>query len=191
MAATIRHWGYPRCRAKNCWRCVEADFQNRAVTVWLTPSPSNVASMLVMARTDHVTIQLPYLQHSKSLMLHWRSFSGWGSEHDNIIFGLEGSQYLVYEWLQPFATEITQNAQPTTVDALLTLISSLGQWQYSLLFCQEWLRVCWIRIAATTSPSNYPTKNSNHRWSSVDAHFDILFCQDLLPIMIVFMIIWT
>jgi len=40
---------------------------------------------------------------------------------------LEGSQYLVYEWLQPFATEVTEDAQPKIVDAQLTLIFRMGQ----------------------------------------------------------------
>jgi len=44
-----------------------------------------------------------------------------------MIFDLEGSQYLVYEWLQPFATEFTQDAHPRIVDALLTLIFRMGQ----------------------------------------------------------------
>ena len=57
MAATNRHLGYPRCTAKNHWRCVEAHYQKGAVnvsftlcqerpsvcTVWIVPttSPSN------------------------------------------------------------------------------------------------------------------------------------------------------
>jgi len=55
-------------------------------------------------------------------MLCWRSFPGWGREHDAIIFDLEGSQYLIDEWLQPFATEVTQDGQPKIVDTPLTLI---------------------------------------------------------------------
>jgi len=90
-------------------------------------------------------------------MLHWRSFSGLGREHDAIIFALQGSQYLVYEWLQPFAIEVTHHAQPKIVDALLTLIFRMGQWRYGLLFCHERLPVCWLWIALTTGPFNYPT----------------------------------
>jgi len=62
------------------------------------------AIMLVMDSSDHVTIQLPYLQVWKSLTLRWRSLSGWGREPDTIIFDLEGSQYFVYEWQQPIGT---------------------------------------------------------------------------------------
>jgi len=60
-------------------------------------------------------------------MLRWRSFSGWGIEHDAIVFALEGSQYLVYEWLQPIATEVTQDAQQTIIDAPLTHIFRMRQ----------------------------------------------------------------
>jgi hypothetical protein len=53
--------------------------------------------------------------------------SGWGREPDTIFFHLEGSQYLVYEWLQPIATYVTQDAQQKIVDALLKLIFTQGQ----------------------------------------------------------------
>ena len=105
------------------------------------------------------------------MTLRWRSFSGRGREHDGMIYNLKGRQYLVYEWLQPFATEVTQNAQPKIVDSRLTLIFRMGQWPYGLLFCQERLPVCWLWIAQTTSPFNYPTYKTKICWHSVDAHF--------------------
>jgi len=104
-------------------------------------------------------------------MLCWRSFSGWGREHDAIFCELEGSQYLVYEWLQPFATEVTQDAQPKIVDSPLTLIFRMGQWPCGLLFCQKRLPVCWLWIAPITSPFNYPTYKTKNCWCSVDTHF--------------------
>jgi len=61
MAATNRHLCYRICTAKNHWRSVDFHFHN-AVTVWFTFLPRKAASMLVMDSTDHVTIQLPYLQ---------------------------------------------------------------------------------------------------------------------------------
>jgi len=93
-----------RCTAKNRWCSIEAHFQNGAVIVCFTLLPRNAASMLVMDSSNHVTIQLPYLQVWKSLMLRWRSFLRWGREPDTIIFDSEGSQYFVYEWLQPIGT---------------------------------------------------------------------------------------
>jgi len=90
-------------------------------------------------------------------MLRWGSFSGWGREHDAIIFELDGSQYLVYKWLQPSATEVTQDAQPKIFDAPLKLIFRMGQQPYSALFCKAMLAVCWLRIAPTAPPVNHPT----------------------------------
>jgi hypothetical protein len=60
-------------------------------------------------------------------MLSWRSFSGWGEDDDTIIFDCEGIQYVIYEWLQPIATQVTQDAQLKIVDALLMLIFRMGQ----------------------------------------------------------------
>jgi len=124
-------------------------------------------------------------------MLRWRSFSGWGRDCDAIIFDLEGSQYLVYKWQQPFATEVTQNEQPKIVDAPLTLIFRKRQWLYSLHLGQNRLPVCWLWIAPTMSPFNYPTYKTKNRWCSVDANFNVLSSQYLLPLIIAFMIVWT
>jgi len=51
-------------------KIVDAHFQNGAVTIWVTLLPRRAANMLAMDSPDHVTIQLPYLQHPKSLTLH-------------------------------------------------------------------------------------------------------------------------
>jgi len=40
---------------------------------------------------------------------------------------LEYSQYIVYEWLQPIATQVTQDAKPKIIVAQLTLILRMGQ----------------------------------------------------------------
>jgi len=124
-------------------------------------------------------------------MLCWQSFSGCRREHDAISFDFEGSQYLIYEWLQPFATEVTQDAPPKIGDAPMMLIFRVGHWPYSLLFCQERLPVCWLWIALTTSPFNYPTYKTRHCWRSVDAHFNVVSSQALVPFIIAFMIVWT
>ena len=161
------------------------------MSVWFTLLPRKAANMLVIDCTNHVTIQLPYLQIQKLLTLHWHSFSGWGREHDAIIFGMEGSQYLVSEWLQPFATEVTQDTQPKINDTQLTHIFRMGQWPYGFLYCQERLPVWWLWIAPTMSRFNYPTYKTKNCWRSIDAHFNVLSSQDLLPLLIAFMIIWT
>ena len=72
--------------------------------VLFTPLPRKAANIIVMDSSDHVTIRLLYLQDWILLTLRWRAFSGWGREPKTTIFDLEGSQYLVYEWLQPIGT---------------------------------------------------------------------------------------
>jgi len=126
MAAIICHLGYTRRTAKNCWCSVDAHFQNGAVTVSFTLLPRNVDSTLVMDSSDRVTFQLQYIHDQKLLTLHWCSFSVWGRERDAIVFDLKGSQYPVYEWLQPIATKVIQDAQPKIVDTPLALIFRMG-----------------------------------------------------------------
>jgi len=46
-------------------------------------------------------------------------------------------------------------------------------------------------LAPATSPFNYRTYKTKKRWRSVDAHFNILSSQDLLPWIIALMNIWT
>jgi len=55
-------------------------------------------------------------------MLCWRSFPEWGREHVVFSFAYKGGQYLIYEWPQPIATQITQDARPKFIDSPLTLI---------------------------------------------------------------------
>jgi len=69
-----------------------------------------------------VPLILRKMQHGKSLMLHWRSFSRWGREHFTFPFSYKGSQYFVYDCVQPVATQMTLNTRLTIVDAPLTLI---------------------------------------------------------------------
>ena len=73
----------------------------------------------------------------------------------------------------------------------LMRIFRMGQWPYGSLFCQEGLPICWLWIALTTSPFNYLTYNTQNPWRSIDAHFNVVSSQDLLPLIIAFMNIWT
>jgi len=63
-----------------------------------------VANTSYMNCSHEVKFWLPTMQDQKSLTLHWRSFSGWGREGVAIDFASEGSQYLIYRYLQPIAT---------------------------------------------------------------------------------------
>jgi hypothetical protein len=124
-------------------------------------------------------------------MFGWCLFSAWAREPANIILDLEGSQYHVYEWLQPIATEVTQDAQLIIVHAPLKLIFTMWQWWCRLLICQDRSPVCVWWIAATTSPFNQCTYKTGNHWRAVDVHFNVRSCQDLLPLIIWSIIIWT
>jgi len=62
MAATNRHFGYPRCTAKNRWRSVDAHFQNGVVTLPLAILSIKAANTLVLHNSNEITFQLLYLQ---------------------------------------------------------------------------------------------------------------------------------
>jgi len=191
MAATERHLGYTKCTASNRWRSFDAHFQNGAVTMSYTVLPRKAAIKLVIDSSDQVTFTLPYLQDEKWLALCWRIFWSWGREPDTMILDVEGSQYLVYEWLQPSITQVTQDAQPKIVDAPLTLISRMVQWLCLVLFCQERLAVWWLWITATTSSYNYRAYKTKNTWRYVHAHFNVPCSRDLLPLIIAVIKIWT
>jgi len=56
-----------------------------------------------------------------------KSFLLMGREHVASSFAYNGGQYLSYNYLQPIATQMTQDAKPKIVDAPLTLISRMRQ----------------------------------------------------------------
>jgi len=60
-------------------------------------------------------------------MLRWRSFPRWGRDSSAYTFAYKGSQWFVYDCLQPVAPHITQDTRSTIVDAPLTLISKVAQ----------------------------------------------------------------
>jgi hypothetical protein len=66
-----------------------------------------------------------------------------------------------------------------------------GQWSCCLLFCQERLSVCTLWIVLTMSPCNYRTYMTENHRPTVDAHFNLQWSQDLLPILIAILNIWT
>ena len=74
MSATHRNINYPRCVAGYCWRSDDAHSQNGAVTVWLSLLPIKAANTSVMHNSDQITVELPYIQNHKSLILRWPSF---------------------------------------------------------------------------------------------------------------------
>jgi len=84
------------------------------------------ANASIIYNYDNINSELPEIQDLKSLTLHWRSFSGWGSECDAILFAYKGGQYFDYVLPQPYQFFITCCIGPKIVDALLTLIFRMG-----------------------------------------------------------------
>ena len=67
------------------------------------------------------------MEDLKSLTLSGRSFAGLAREQVAYSFAFNAVQYLSYDYLQPIATQITQDAKPRIVDTPLTLISRMVQ----------------------------------------------------------------
>jgi len=81
--------------------------------------------------------------------------------------------------------------RPPIVDTLLMLLLRIGWWPYCYLVCQYNVPICRLNITLTRSPFDYRTYNTTNCSCSVDAHFDVLSIQHLLPSIIVFIMIWT
>jgi len=63
---------------KNCWRSIDAHFQNVAVTVSLSLLAIKAANTLIMDNSEQIASQLSHLQVQKLLTFRWHSFSEWG-----------------------------------------------------------------------------------------------------------------
>jgi len=87
-----------------------------------------------MDACDQEPLILPQMQNQKSLTLHWRSSSEWGREHVTMFLAYKGSQYLVYDYLQPVAPQITQDTLPTIIDAPFTLIFKMAHGVFHFVF---------------------------------------------------------
>ena len=130
-----------------------------------------------------------HMMHSQKLWtLRWRSFSEWSSDRVVYYFAKEGCQYIGYGKQRPGHFSITVHTRLKIVDIPLTLIFRMGQWSCCSLFCQRRLPVHWLWKAAARSLFNYRTYKTKNRWCSVDAHFNVLSSQDLLPFIIAFIL---
>jgi len=96
------------------------DFQN------ILPFADAVKTMY-MNNNSHIALWLTSKQGQQLLLLHWCSFSRWYRERFAYSFSHEGGQYFLHGWQQPIAPLITQDTRPTIIDALETLIFSMGK----------------------------------------------------------------
>jgi len=124
---------YQCWKAKNHWCSVDAHFHEGALSVSLSFFLIKVANMLIIYRNDHIAFKLPDLQDETSLTHCWCWISEWGRERETGSFAYEASQYCMYEWSQPIAMQITNDARPKIIHAPLTLILAWVHPQYAII----------------------------------------------------------
>jgi hypothetical protein len=73
----------------------------------------------------HIAVSLTRMEGQQLLTLHWCSFSWWGREYLTICFSYKGRQYLIDNYMQPIALNITTNTGQIVVYYPLTLIFML------------------------------------------------------------------
>jgi len=84
-------------KIKNCWRSIDAHFQNMAVTLLISLLPTKAAHTLVMDNSKQIGFQLTYLPQKISLTLRWRSVSECGCYRAAVSFAYNGCQSVEYE----------------------------------------------------------------------------------------------
>ena len=114
-------------------KIVDAHFHDGAGSVSLSLLSIKAANSLIMYSNDQMVFELPDLQDQNSITLCWRSLSEWGRECVAPTFAYAAIQYLIYEWLQPIATQITHDARPKIIDAALILIMPWAYPQYVII----------------------------------------------------------
>jgi len=152
--------------------------------------PIKVVNNTVMCEKIHTMPWLQNMQDLKLLTLHWRSVSGCSREHVAVDFPSKGCQYLINGCLQPIGTWIAQHWKLKMVDTLLTLVLRMWRWLSRYLFRLWQLQICPLWKTTTKSLGNYRTYKTTHRWHSIDGQLDVLLIQHLLPMIIVFSMIW-
>jgi hypothetical protein len=111
------------------------------------------------------------MEDQQSLTLRWRSFSWWGREHLTLPFAYEGSQYFIYDYVQPITHKITQDTWQRIVDAPLTLIFIMGQGVCHFLFWLYRQPTLHLWLCATYHPADYWRYMTKNHWHSIDTHF--------------------
>jgi len=89
-------FNYHTYRTKNHWHSIDAHSQYGAVSMMQFHLAINAGNMSVVPNSNQITIQLPYLQQQKSLMLRWSSFSEWGCHRIANLFAYKLCQYIGY-----------------------------------------------------------------------------------------------
>jgi len=122
---------------KKRWRSIDAQFQDGLGSMFLSLLHIKAANTSFMTICTLWPPRSPKIYDQESLTLHWPSFSCWGREPFTVSFAYQGSEYFVYDYLQPIAHKITQDTWPTISDAPLPLILRRVYPQYAI----TWFRV--------------------------------------------------
>jgi len=96
IAATRSHFNYRTYKTRNDWRSSDADFQDGAGSMMLLLLTWQAANTSFTNGCNHLPLRLPKMHSQKSLRLHWRSSSEWGSERIVYSFAKKGCQYVGY-----------------------------------------------------------------------------------------------
>jgi len=123
-----------------------------------------------MHSNDQIAPELPDLQDQELLTLRWRSYWEWGRERVALSFAYKSSQYHIYEWPQPMATQVNNDARLKIAEAPLTLIFSMGQGACGSLLYLEGQPMPHLWMAATDRHADYAGCKTKNRWRSVHAH---------------------
>ena len=110
---------------------------------------TKTAKTMYMENHGHIELCWTMMQGHQSLMLHWHWFSRWGREHVTFSFSYKGGQHFVYDCLQPFTLQITQDTRPTIVDAPFALIFKMGKGGYCGLFSLWKVPEMWLWLSET------------------------------------------
>ena len=123
-------------KTDNCWCSVDAHCQNRAESVALSHLPTKAAYTSFMNGCNQFSLRSTLMQDQTLLTLVGCLVLEWCREPVAFSFAYNCGLYLMYECLHPIATQFTQDARPTIIDGLLTLIFRMGQ---GTCLCCFWL----------------------------------------------------
>ena len=101
---SARWLDYQICNNLNCWRSVDAHFQDEAgrlLLSFLAVKAANISKMDFCNQSEH---KLTKMRSWNLLTLRWRSFSGSGGEHVAVVVPSKGCHYLINGSLQPVGT---------------------------------------------------------------------------------------
>jgi len=171
LTTVSRRCDFPGLMTKSHWRSVDAYFHDGAGKILQSVLPIKAAKNTFMTDYNLSEVWFPMTHDHKSLTLHWRSSSWWGSEGIAICYVYKGQQKFLCDWLQPIGGVISQDAWPQIIDALLTLIFMRGQGGYCNLFCLKRPPKIPLWLTATYRRCDFPGRMTKNRWRSVDAHF--------------------